>query len=40
MIGGESWGGDEVKRMVKGLVVREKERLRAMERALRAVKGS
>ncbi len=35
----ERWGQEEMKRVVRLTVVREKERLRAMVRALRAVKG-
>lgn len=36
----EEWGREEMKRLVKGVVVRERERLKSMQRALRAIKGS
>ncbi|EXJ58746.1 hypothetical protein A1O7_06176 [Cladophialophora yegresii CBS 114405] len=35
----EGWGREEVKRMVRQTVVLERERLRAMQRAMRAIKG-
>jgi hypothetical protein len=36
----ETWGVDEMKRMARGMVVRERERLRAMQRALRVIRES
>ena len=36
----EGWGREEMRRLARGVVVREKERLRGMQRALRALKGS
>jgi len=35
----EGWGREEMKRLVRGVVVRERERLRGMQRTLRTLKG-
>ncbi|KIW95336.1 uncharacterized protein Z519_03920 [Cladophialophora bantiana CBS 173.52] len=36
----QEWGRGEMKRLVRGIVVRERERLKGMQRALRTLKGN
>ena len=35
----EDWGKEEIKRLARNMVIKEKERLKCMQRALRALKG-